>query len=267
MPGGRAARGPDTPGSPGSLGVRIVLASAAIALLWALPRWTAETPGVAPAAPVAAETAFVPSVQASPAPPAASVAQFGLAEPGLDPVRVSARVDPRTGLREDTLIRGDVAAIEAPALRVQLTRGFRSGAPPTLFVLMARRAANGPALDRPALAVARTGARDQIRTKFGAVETLEMTFAGPAQRTCTGFVTRDTAFQLDGWLCAPLARPPEPQALGCMLDALSLVDLADAATTAAFSVAPDPAGACPASSGTEPPGRAGSLIRRPQNKK
>jgi len=264
IPGGRDARAPDAPGSPASLGLRIALASAAIALLWALPRW----PGAIPAlAPPAAETPFVPSVKASPAPPAAAIAQFGLAEPGLDPVRVTARVDPRTGLREDTLTRGDVAAIEAPALRVQLTRGPQSGAPPTLFVLMARRAANGPALDRPALAVARTGARSQIRTKFGAVETLDVTFAGPSQRTCTGFVTRDTPFQLDGWLCAPLARPPEPQAIGCMLDALSLVDLADADTTAAFGAGPDPAGACPATAGTEPPGRAGSLIRRPRNKK
>ncbi|WCS25375.1 hypothetical protein LOK46_00605 [Methylobacterium sp. NMS14P] len=264
MPGGRAARAPDTPGTPGSLGLRIALASAAIALLWVIPRWPGEMP---PVAPPAAEARFVPSMQASPAPPAAAVAQFGLAEPGLDPVRVTARVDPRTGLREDTLTRGDFAAIEAPALRVQLTRGPQSGAPPTLFVLMARRAANGPALDRPALAVARTGARGQIRTKFGAVETLDVTFAGPSQRTCTGFVTRDAAFQLDGWLCAPLARPPEPQALACMLDALSLVDLADAGTTAAFAAAPDPSGACPATAGSEAPSRAGSLIRKPQNKK
>lgn len=265
--GGRAAGAPDGPGSPGSLGLRIALAAVAIVLLWALPRWPGEAPALAPAAPTAAEVAFVPSMRASPAPPAASVAQFGLAEPGLDPVRVTARVDPRTGLREDTLTRGDVAAIEAPALRVQLTRGAVSGPPPTLFVLMARRAANGPALDRPALAVARTGARGQIRTKFGAIETLEVTFAGPAQRTCTGFVTRDTAFQLDGWLCAPLARPPEPQALGCTLDALSLVDLADADATAAFAALPDAAGACPLAAVPEPQGRTGSLIRRPQNKK
>ncbi|XYD07922.1 hypothetical protein R1A27_23090 [Methylobacterium sp. NMS12] len=52
-----------------------------------------------------------------------------------------------------------------------------------------------------------------------------------------------------------------------MLDALSLVDLADAGTTAAFAAAPDPSGACPATAGSEAPARAGSLIRKPQNKK
>ncbi|WP_244447721.1 hypothetical protein [Methylobacterium oryzae] len=251
--------------SPGSLGLRLALASAAIALVCVFARLPAPLPGIQRAPDL--KTAFVPSVRASPAQPAIAPARFGLAEPGPDPVRVAARVDPRTGLREDTLMRGDVAAIEAPALRIVLTRGTLTGPPPSLFVLMARRAANGPALDRPALAVARTGARGQIRTRFGAVETLEMTFAGPTQRTCTGFVTRETGFQLDGWLCAPLGHPPEPQAVACLLDALSLVDLADPDTTAAFAAVPDPASACPATAGAEPSSRTGSLIRRPQNKK
>ncbi len=62
MPGGRAARAPYAPVSPGSLGLRIALAAAAIALLWALPRWPGETPTSAPAPPPAAETFWVEEI-------------------------------------------------------------------------------------------------------------------------------------------------------------------------------------------------------------
>ncbi len=258
MPIGRLAR------SPGALGLRLALASAVIALLCVCARLPAKIPGTG----VAAEAAFVPSMPASPAAPAAHIALFDLSTGGPEPVHAAAHVDARTGLREDTLSRGDVAAIEAPALRVTLTRGTISGVEPTLFVLMARRAANGPALDRPALSIVRTGSRGQIRTKLGAVETLEVTFGGQTPRTCLGFVTRDAPYRLDGWLCAPLGHPPEAQTLGCMLDGLRLVDLADPDTTAAFADPPSQANACPSSTGrVETSGRTGSVIPRSRNKK
>lgn len=256
--------------SPGALGLRLVVASALIALL-CLCAWR---PGGAPAASNAAraatlplEPAFRPAMPATMPPPPIPAVLFELAEPGIEPVRVTAGIDPRTGLREDVLSRGDVAAIEAPALRVTLTRGKDLGAAPTLFVLMARRAASGPAFDRPALPVVRTGARGQIQTKFGAVDTLEVTFGSPAPRTCLGFVTREGGFRLDGWSCAPLGQPPEPHGLACTLDALSLLDLGDPEATAAFSAASPASRACPLMKVAEISSPAGPPPKRSRNKK
>jgi hypothetical protein len=250
--------------SPATLGLRMALASALIALL-CVCAWRPGKPEIVSGQRI--ETPFVPSMMAVPAPPPVPAARLGLAEAGLDPVRVSARIDPRTGQREDTLNRGDLAAEEAPALRITLTRGASAGPAPTLFVLMARRAAGGPALDGPALSVMRTGARGQVATKFGPVETLEVTFGGAARRTCTGFVTRNAGtFRLDGWACAPLGHPPGPESLACTLDALSLVDLSDPETTAAFAVASERV--CPLLvTGAGPAGRTGSIAKRAQTKK
>ncbi|QGY06060.1 hypothetical protein MMSR116_07335 [Methylobacterium mesophilicum SR1.6/6] len=250
--------------SPATLGLRMALASGLIALL-CVYAWRPGRPVTVSEQRV--EAPFVPSMTAVPAPPPLPTARLGLAEAGLDPARVSARFDPRTGQREDTLTRGDFATDETPALRVTLTRGPSPGPVPTLFVLMARRAAGGPVLDGPALSVVRTGARGLIATKFGAVETLEVTFGGAARRTCTGFVTRNTeTFRLDGWACAPLGHPPRPESLACTLDALSLVDLSDPGPTAAFAAAPERV--CPSVVTVgESAGRTGSIAKRSQNKK
>ncbi|SFL66053.1 hypothetical protein [Methylobacterium pseudosasicola] len=211
------------------LGLRLVVASAMIAALCLYARKPPGVPQQAVADQIA--TPFVPTTPAPKAPLAATPVRFGLAEPGLDPVRVAAaRIDPATGLREDALARGAFEAIEALALRVTLARGNAARPAPSLFILLARRAAT----DGPALAVIRTGPGGRIVTKFGAVETLEVTLGGTTRRTCTGFLSRESAFQLDGWLCAPLGHPPEAQTLGCMIDALSLDDRADPDATAAF---------------------------------
>lgn len=253
--------------SPGALGPRMALASAVIALL-CVCAWRPGGPARGAPGAQQAEAPFVPSVRATSAPHPVPAARFGLAEAGLDPVRVAARIDPRMGLREDVLTRGDFVVSEAPALRVTLTRGGAARTASTLFVLMARRAAGGPVIDGPALSVLRTGTRGSILTKFGAVETLEVTFSGTAQRTCTGFVTQDAAFRLDGWFCAPLGHPPEMRALGCMVDALSLVDPADPETTAIFAAAPLEGRACPSAlAAPETSGRTGSVAQRARNKK
>jgi len=103
----------------------------------------------------------------------------------------------------------------------------------SLFVTLARRAADGPGL-----AVTRTGERGLVQTKFGAVETLEATLVGGIGRVCTGFAAADPRpVRIEGWLCAPLGRPPEPQALACLLDRLTLAGPASADTAALFRVA------------------------------
>jgi hypothetical protein len=258
-----AANGPGR-ASVGVLGLRIALASALIAALSVLatpPRGRQDLPRD--------DHPFVPAARAAQAAPSLPIARFALDGSGLDPVRVApARIDLRTGQREDTLTGGDVSAVESPALQVTLTRGPSGRDAPTLFVLMARRAAGGPAVDRPALTVERTGARGLVPTKFGAVETLEITLGGAARRTCTGFVTRIAEFRLDGWLCAPLGQPPETRALGCMIDGLSLIDLGDPETTSAFAAGPIADRICPAQARiTEPTRRTAAVERRGQVKK
>lgn len=249
------------------LTLRIAAASAMIAGLSLYAGRAARPPvPTSVAAPSAVPSSAVLSsalpsaVPAAPVPMPAEPVRLGLAEPGLDPVRVTpGRRDPATGLRADVLSRGAFESLETPALHLTLTRGAQAGRAPGLFVLLARGAADGPAL-----AVVRTGAYGRIATKFGAVETLEATLSGPLQRRCTGFVTRESAVRIDGWFCAPLGRAPEPRALACTLDALSLDDPADPASVAAFRT---PAGrrgpGCdPASASVDPAGRTGSIARR-----
>lgn len=179
----------------------------------------------------------------------------------LDRAGGPVRIEPARHPGEQTLAGGDFSAIEDAHLRLTLTRDA-SDPPPGLFVTLARRAAEGLNLS-----VIRTGARGRIATKFGAVQTLEATLAGPARRVCTGFVTLEAQpVRIDGWLCAPLGQPPEPQALACTLDALALDERADPATNAVFAEAErrrDPA--CDpirALSASEAAGRTGSIVPR-----
>lgn len=133
----------------------------------------------------------------------------------LDPPRSEpARFNPATASREDTLIQGGFETIDAPYLQVTITESRVSEPVPSLFVNLVRRAADGPGL-----AVERTGERGRIDTKFGPVETLEATLAGPGHRVCAGFATIGRSpIRLDGWLCASLGQPPEPRAIVCALD-------------------------------------------------
>ncbi|MGU3540109.1 hypothetical protein [Methylobacterium sp. A54F] len=251
---------------------RALAAIAVIAALSLFARGTIERhpPVRAAEAPQTRETtltvAFVPAAAqaARPAVPADPAgARFTLDDPdALDPVRAEpGRLNPGTGLREDALARGDFLAIEAPALRLTVTQGITAEPAPSLFVTLARRAADGPGLS-----VIRTGERGRIATKFGAVETLEATLAGAVRRTCTGFVSLEAApVRLDGWLCAPLGLPPEPRALACVLDALVLEGHPDPATEAVFreaKVRRDPAcrpAAQPAARLAERGGQTGSI--------
>lgn len=247
------------------LSLKLAAACAAVALLALFARGRTEAPPQLPAPP-AAETPFVPATLAAPVRSAAPSmpGRLGLDErEAIDPVRLEpARINPVTGLREETLARGDFDAIEASALRLTLARDA-GGETPGLFVTLVRRGA-----DEPGIAVVRTGARGRIETKFGPVETLEATLAGGARRVCTGFATLGASpLRIDGWLCAPLAQPPEPRSLACTLDALTL-DGAEGSTADLFRAAEarrDP-GCRPLqpSAATEPPaGRTGSIrVRR-----
>ncbi len=113
---------------------------------------------------------------------------------------------PASGQREDVLVQGDFAGIDVPYLRLTLTETRGDEAEPSLFVTLARRGA-----EAQGLAVLRSGERGVIATRFGAVETLEITLGGEGKRICTGFISRQPGpLRLDGWLCAPLRQAPRP---------------------------------------------------------
>lgn len=204
----------------------------------------------------------------SPRPTVLDIAPLRLAEPGIDPVTIEpGRIDPRTGHREDVLGRGRFDALEVPVLRLALTRGPGAEQAPSLFVLLARRAAKPPAGGSP-LAVLRTGSRGAVETRFGTVEILEAVLAGPATRRCTAFVVRQAGLRLDGYLCAPLGTAPEAGSLACTIDSLDLDDPADPTASATFrsakaSSACDHAGLI----ASDPAGRTGSITRRRPNTK
>lgn len=166
---------------------------------------------------------FVPSasVAARPAVPiVVSGPRFRLDD--VDPVNPARseppRLNPSTGQREDTLVQGEFGLIEGPYLRLTIAEGSGSSPSRSLFVTLARRGADGLGL-----AVLKTGERGRLKTKFGSLDTLDVTLGGPITRTCTGFMTSDASpVRLDGWLCAPLGQPPEPRAVACALDKLVL---------------------------------------------
>ncbi|MCJ2047242.1 hypothetical protein MKK58_22280 [Methylobacterium sp. J-078] len=174
-------------------------------------------------------------------PLAETAPRFHLDDPeAIEPPRAeAARRNPASGRREDVVIQGGFDTIEAAYLRLTLTELSDPEPAPSLFITLARRAADGQAL-----AVIRTGERSTIETKFGPMETLEVTLGGDGKRTCTGFVSLNPGtIRLDGWLCAPLGQAPEPRAITCLLDKVALNGQASpemAAAFAAFEARRDP---------------------------
>lgn len=140
--------------------------------------------------------------------------------PSAPPPRVEpSRWDATRGQREDSVSQGGFDAIEAPWLLVTATdAGARTESPPSLFVTLVRRAADGRGL-----AVTRTGERGVVATRYGTFETLETVLSGDGTRTCTGF--RSLALNtvhLDGWLCGILGQAPEKREVACAIDRIAL---------------------------------------------
>ncbi|SEO53740.1 hypothetical protein SAMN04487843_10289 [Methylobacterium sp. ap11] len=212
---------------------RTVVAAGVIALLSVLAseRRLADPPRAAE------PTAFVPRYAApAVAPPAwreAAADRYRLGE-----ATVGARTQP--GLREDTLTAGEFAVQEAPYLRLVAAESSEPDGEGSLFVALARRAA-----EAGGLAVVRSGERGQVASRFGALETVDATLAdGEGRRACTAF--RVTAvLRLEGWLCAPLGQLPEPQAVACTVERLAALPGADLPAPVAAMLAGPRMAACP----------------------
>lgn len=215
--------------------MQVLAAGAVVAVLSLAARGGGPDPA-APAMEAPPGPGFVPvSAQAvRPAMPLAlSAPRFRLNDPEAieAPRAEAARLNPSSGRREDLLVQGGFDTIEAPYLRLTLTEASETEPGPSLFITLARRAADGQAL-----AVIRTGERGAIETKFGPMETLQFTLGGEGKRACTGFASLNPdALRLDGWLCAPLGQAPEPRAITCLLDKVVLNGQASPEREAAFA--------------------------------
>ena len=241
----------EEPSGRGFTAIGLPVRVAAAALVVALIAVAVRLPPSPAPTPMLARTGEVPAI--------VGTAPLRLNEPGIDPVRVEpGRIDPKTGLREDVLGRGSFAALEAPVLRLAVTRGIGAERAPGLFVLVARRAALAARGELP-LSVSRVVPRGVVATRFGPAEIAEATLSGPMTRACTAFVLAQAGLRIDGFLCAPLGGAAEPKALACTLDALDFDDQSDPTASALFRQAKART-AC--ESAADPAGRTGSIERR-----
>ncbi|MBB2959989.1 hypothetical protein [Methylobacterium sp. R2-1] len=154
--------------------------------------------------------------------------------PQIEPTRWNSG----NGQREDSVSRGAFDLIEAPYFLVTATdAGGRIEPGSSLFVTLVRRAADGRGL-----AVLRTGERGVVATRLGGFETVETTLSAMGKRSCLGFRSLDLkAVAIDGWLCGILGQTPEPRAVACAIDRITL---AGRVTATLGTDLPDGASAC-----------------------
>lgn len=174
---------------------------------------TAPAPGWVEPRRTASHTPVRTIIQASPSMLAIDALPF---EP---PARIETpHWSAATGRREDGLAQGQFDAIDAPYLRVTVSETPADETSSSLFVLLARRAA-----DLRGLSVTRTAARGTLDTKFGPFETVEMTLQGVGARQCTGFQSLGSASaRIDGWHCGLLGQVAETSTVACSIDRLKL---------------------------------------------
>lgn len=200
-----------------------------------LPSLSTMTPVEAPAAPAIRDV----RVQAVPAAfgqdgwitVARPIALFGLETPELGRrTGYEARRSQDGSRREDTLSFGEFGD-DKPllALKLQVNReGAVEAAPaglsqPFVIALVRESAARG-------LSVGRSGATIPVETKFGTVETADISLSdGSVGRACIGFRHLDGASHLSfsGWWCGGDAKPADRAQLVCMLDRIDLLSAGD----------------------------------------
>jgi len=170
-----------------------------------------------------------PRSEASSPPPAWSpvrgaAPRFALEAPELEKLpAASGSFRTNAGATEDRLSRGSLRAAEAPFVEVVLRH--RAGQPPTtLFVALARLAAS------EGYALLHLAAPTGLPSKFGGFASAGAWLADDdTERPCLVFRHEDRGadFEIAGWYCSAGGSDPEPQALACLLDRLTLADTVD----------------------------------------
>lgn len=183
-----------------------------------------------PQAPPRAETPATPVRQTdarSPPPAWTPIARplaiYGIDAPALKslPVALSARRN-TAGAREDTLAFGWFDQDNETHLRIVLQRSTQpEPLDASLFLDLARRASGAAGL-----AVTRSTPPEGLATKFGPMETSEVTLSDAAERACLAFrfAHQEIGFRLVGWHCPAKGQAIDRKVLACTVDRLSLAE-------------------------------------------
>ncbi len=150
--------------------------------------------------------------------------RFALQAPELEKLpAASGLFRTEAGATEDRLSRGSLRAAEAPF--VELVLRHRAGQPPTtLFVALARLAAS------EGYALLHLATPTGLASKFGGFASARAWLADDdTERPCLVFRHEDRGadFEIAGWYCSAGGSDPEPQALTCLIDRLTLAEAVD----------------------------------------
>jgi hypothetical protein len=177
-------------------------------------------PAEAPVTPVQLSAPSAPTSTWMPI--AGPLPVYGVDAPGVRslPFAFTARRD-AAGAREDNLSFGSFDQEGEAHLRIILERAPNLERPEGgLFLDLARRASGS------GLAVMRSTPPEGLVTKFGPVESTEITLSDAIGRTCIGFrfAHQEVGFRVAGWLCPAKGQAIDRRELVCTLDRLSLVE-------------------------------------------
>lgn len=132
---------------------------------------------------------------------------------------LSARRHNPGGGREEILSLGQPGSPQGFGRVVLYRTGSEAGTPGSLFLDLARRAAeDGHALLRSAQPAT-------MASKFGPIEAADMVLGGPdGEQGCAAWriVADEVDLRIIGWLCAPEGKPVDRAALACLVDRLQL---------------------------------------------
>ena len=160
------------------------------------------------------------------------------------------------GGREDIFTFGAPGGEHGFARVVAYRIGSEAGPPGTMFLEMARRAAEA------GFAVARSAFPAPLPTRFGLLEVADLTLAGEAgEQRCMAWrmVADEQDLRVTGWLCGAEGKPVDRQTLTCFAERLDLpASQTDKGLRAFFSAVERPRSAgCPS------PRPAAPATRRP----
>jgi hypothetical protein len=136
-----------------------------------------------------------------------------------DQQRLEARRHNPGGGREDIFLFGDPASAQGQARVVVYRTGGEASRPGSLYLELARRAAED------GQAVLRTTSPETLPTRFGPVETAVIDLAdGTNGRQCSAWriVAEEQDLRVTGWFCGAQGRPLERHVLTCFIERLDL---------------------------------------------